>query len=88
MSDQTSVNVTEVSQVGEARRIAGRLAKEAGFGETEIGRLTLVATELGNNLVRYARNGRVVLQTMLTEGGAVAEAVSYTHLTLPTNREV
>jgi anti-sigma regulatory factor (Ser/Thr protein kinase) len=76
LTDQQCVPVTEASQVGEARRLAARLAKAAGFGETEIGRITLLATELGNNLARYAKGGRMLVQTIATASGTAAEIMA------------
>jgi anti-sigma regulatory factor (Ser/Thr protein kinase) len=49
------------SRVGEARRHAAQLAFECGFDEVNAGRLALVVTELGTNLVRHAREGRMWL---------------------------
>ena len=51
----------DASRVGEARRFATQFARECGFDETEAGRVALVVTELGNNLVRHARHGRLLL---------------------------
>lgn len=51
----------DASQVGEARRHAVQVARECGFHETETGRVALVVTELGNNLVRHARRGRMLI---------------------------
>jgi anti-sigma regulatory factor (Ser/Thr protein kinase) len=51
----------DASRVGEARRCAAVIARECGFDETEAGRVALVVTELGNNLVRHARHGRLLL---------------------------
>jgi anti-sigma regulatory factor (Ser/Thr protein kinase) len=53
--------VGEVSQVGEARRAAAALAAIAGFDDVAAGRLALVVTELGTNLARHAREGRLLL---------------------------
>jgi anti-sigma regulatory factor (Ser/Thr protein kinase) len=53
--------VHEASQVGEARRQAARLADTLGFDDVAKGRLALVVTELGNNLVKHARDGRLVV---------------------------
>jgi anti-sigma regulatory factor (Ser/Thr protein kinase) len=58
---QTVVRVTEASQVGEARRVAARLAELAGLGETDCGKVAIVVTELANNLVRHARGGGEIL---------------------------
>lgn len=51
----------EQSQVGEARRAAVRLAERLGFDEVAAGRVALIATELGGNLVRHAQQGRLLL---------------------------
>lgn len=49
------------TRVGEARRHAAQLAHECGLDETEAGKLALVVTELGTNLARHARSGRLLL---------------------------
>jgi len=62
MQHQTVVRVSDVSQVGEARRAASRLAEEAGLDETERGKVAIIATELGNNLLKHAGGGELLLQ--------------------------
>ncbi|NML44428.1 anti-sigma regulatory factor [Ramlibacter sp. G-1-2-2] len=49
------------SCVGEARRHAALLSMECGFNDVQAGRLALLVTELGGNLVRHARQGRLLL---------------------------
>jgi anti-sigma regulatory factor (Ser/Thr protein kinase) len=49
------------SRVGEARRHAANLARDAGFGDVDAGRLAIVVTELANNLVRHAMHGQLLL---------------------------
>ena len=56
------VNVSEPSQVGDARRTASRLAEQSGMGATASGKLGIVVTELANNLVRHAKGGDVLLR--------------------------
>jgi anti-sigma regulatory factor (Ser/Thr protein kinase) len=56
--------VNDTSHVGGARRQAVQLAENAGFGETESGRVALIATELANNLVRHAGGGRLLMQVI------------------------
>lgn len=63
---QSVIAVTERSQVGEARREANRLAELAGFGAVEAGNAAIVAAELATNLVRYAVEGRLLIQTEST----------------------
>ncbi|MBA2964411.1 MULTISPECIES: ATP-binding protein [Ramlibacter] len=51
----------DASRVGEARRHAAHLADECGLDEVEAGRLAIIVNELGNNLVRHATSGRLLL---------------------------
>ena len=71
-----AVQVIESSQVGEARRMAVRLADEAGFGETEQGKVAIIATEMANNLLRHARDGQLLVQILQTEIGKTVELLS------------
>jgi len=51
----------DASRVGEARRHAAQAAAQLGLSDTEAGRLALVVTELGTNLLRHAREGRLLI---------------------------
>ena len=53
--------VDEPSRIGEARRFAAHAGQSLGLGEVEAGRLALVVTELGTNLLRHARGGRLLI---------------------------
>lgn len=57
----TVVPMGDPSRVGEARRHAAQLAARAGLDETATGRLAIVVNELGNNLLRHAKEGRLLL---------------------------
>lgn len=61
--------VTEVSQVGEARRWVVQSARRLGFDETAAGRAAIVATEIAGNLVKHAGGGEIVVR-MLADGAA------------------
>lgn len=63
--------MVEPSQVGEARRIAAALAGALGFSEVERGRVALVVTEAGNNLVRHATGGELLLRSLRDDPGAL-----------------
>jgi anti-sigma regulatory factor (Ser/Thr protein kinase) len=71
MTPHRLFSITEASQVGEARRVAAVLAAEQGFDETAAGRLALVINELGNNLVRHAQKGRL----LVGRGGAADDGI-------------
>lgn len=64
---QLCFNVREQSDVGECRRTASRLAQGRGFDEEEVGKISIVATELAANLVRHGGGGVMLLQ-LLEEG--------------------
>ena len=65
-----SFDVRDASQTGEVRRAAVRQAEELGFDDVATGRVALIATELGNNLVRHAVGGRILVGTVREASGA------------------
>lgn len=62
MAMETTVDVVEQSQVGQVRRLAVELGRSHGLGETDLGRVALVATEMSTNLVKYGKKGTVTLE--------------------------
>lgn len=57
-----SIRVDESSQVGEARRMATTLAGEAGFDDTQTGKVAIIATELATNLLKHATRGEILVR--------------------------
>ncbi|MDB5914230.1 MAG: signal transduction protein fusion protein : serine/threonine protein kinase [Ramlibacter sp.] len=57
----TAFPMEENSRVGEARRHAARLGDLCALDEVAAGRLALVVTELGTNLVRHAQGGQLLV---------------------------
>lgn len=53
--------IDDASRVGEARRFAAQAAAALEWTELEAGRLALVVTELGTNLLRHAQKGRLLI---------------------------
>ena len=51
----------DMSRVGQARRYAAQLSATLGFDEVTAGRVSLVVTELGTNLVKHAESGRLMI---------------------------
>lgn len=51
------VAVEEPTQVGQARRVAQQAAADAGFDDTDSGRVALIATELATNVLKHATSG-------------------------------
>ena len=71
MTPHVVFKIDDPSRVGEARRHAAGLAGSAGFDAVAAGRLALVVTELGTNLLRHARGGRLLLAELPHEAGAI-----------------
>src|SRR6476469_1004423 len=65
------IKVEESSQVAEGRRAVASMAASHGFGETEIGQISIVATELATNLVKHARGGELVLTPPQSDGASL-----------------
>lgn len=59
-----SILMTDASQVGEARRLAAAAAARLGFGETQLGHLAIVVTELARNLVVHATGGELLVRPL------------------------
>lgn len=54
--------IDDITRVGEARRLAQKVAQEAGAEETVLGRIAIVVTEVATNLARHAQNGKFIVQ--------------------------
>lgn len=73
---QFSFPITEPSQVGQARRMANRMAQEAGVDEVGCGRVSIIATELATNLLAHAGKGELLLQAVETGHQRGIEVIS------------
>jgi anti-sigma regulatory factor (Ser/Thr protein kinase) len=69
LNEAVSLAVTDPSRVGEARRAATALARQVGFDDTGTGKVALVVTELGTNLIKHAGGGAILLRSL--EDGTV-----------------
>lgn len=52
--------VHDITQIAETRRTVANLATEVGFDETDVGRASLVASEMATNLVKHAGGGALL----------------------------
>lgn len=59
--EHASFAMDEGTRVGEARRHAAVLSQRAQLDDVQAGRVAIIVTELGNNLVRHARGGFLLL---------------------------
>lgn len=69
-----SFAMEDASRVGEARRHAALLSQYALLDDVQAGRVAIIVTELGNNLVRHAKGGFLLLA--MYEGRREVEVIS------------
>jgi anti-sigma regulatory factor (Ser/Thr protein kinase) len=68
--------VEDESGVGEVRRYAVELARNAGFGTEDAGRVAIVATELGTNIFKHAGRGAILVALFDDETGEGVECIA------------
>lgn len=71
-----SLSVTDASEVAQARREAAAMAGRSGFAAEDAGRVALVATELGTNLVKHGRGGEMLIGPYEDGSGGGIEIVA------------
>ena len=74
--DAVSLAVVESSQAGEARRFAANLSNRLGFDPVIQGKVALIVTELGHNLIRHAQGGELLIQRVEADGKVGIEVVA------------
>ena len=62
--DAVALAVVESSQVGEARRLAQSLARDAGLNPIDQAKVGLIVTELATNLARHAVGGELIVRAL------------------------
>lgn len=62
--EQIHIAVQESSQVAAARRRASALATQAGLDEHRAGVCAVIASEMGTNLVKHAKDGEIFLREL------------------------
>lgn len=67
--------VVEMSQPGESRRAAIAMAQQAGFDETDAGKIAIVVTEAATNLVKHGGGGEMLLRRLQCGEAAGIEVI-------------
>jgi len=68
--------IGEAGEVAAARRAGNALAADLGFDETGAGRVALVITEAGTNIVKHAQRGEILLRTVERQGKLGVEVIA------------
>jgi anti-sigma regulatory factor (Ser/Thr protein kinase) len=74
-----ALTIRDASQVSEARRLAAALARDSGLSETETGKLGIVVTEAATNLLKHAREGELVFNSVRAGGRSGIAMLSLDH---------
>jgi anti-sigma regulatory factor (Ser/Thr protein kinase) len=76
---ETTVDVTEHSQVAEVRRVVAELARKHGMPEIDKARAALVATEVATNMVKYAKRGIAAVSWFVEDGAEGIQIIGADH---------
>ncbi|GAP96958.1 SpoIIE family protein phosphatase [Leptolyngbya sp. NIES-2104] len=76
MKESIALPISEDSQVGEARRLAVAMSIELGFDTTEQGKVAIVVTEAAKNLVKHAKHGEILIQSIDISGATSIEMIA------------
>jgi anti-sigma regulatory factor (Ser/Thr protein kinase) len=68
--------VTDSSQVAQARRLVGDLARDIGFPRERIDQIAIVVTELATNLIKHGAGGHIHARQCDDAGGAGLELLA------------
>jgi anti-sigma regulatory factor (Ser/Thr protein kinase) len=60
--------IVDASQAGEARRVAVECATSNGMNETDCGKVAIAVTEMATNLVKHARDGKILCESVGRNG--------------------
>lgn len=76
MKESIALPISEDSQVGEARRLAVAMSIDLEFDATEQGKVAIVVTEAAKNLLKHAKHGEILIQSIEISGGTSIEIIA------------
>lgn len=76
MSRSVFFALPDATSIGDIRREAALLAKQLHFTETAAGRLGIVVTEIGSNILKHARDGMVLFRPLGEDTGLGIEILA------------
>ncbi|HUB02784.1 MAG TPA: ATP-binding SpoIIE family protein phosphatase [Terriglobales bacterium] len=65
---QFLTEIVDVSNAGEARRIAVECATSIGMDETDCGKVAIAVTEMATNLFKHAQHGKILCESVTGNG--------------------
>jgi anti-sigma regulatory factor (Ser/Thr protein kinase) len=73
---QLAITLSDISQVGEARRAAARAGHRVGMAESDCAKVSIVASELAGNIVRHAGGGELLVRAPAGSSGKGVELIA------------
>lgn len=73
---ETPLIIQEPSQLAQARRQALSLASSLGLSETLAGRVALIVTEIGTNILKYGGGGEMIMRTFADDDAEGVEILA------------
>lgn len=64
MNPMSLVSILEPSDVGEARRVATTAGRTVGLNATELGQLSIIATETASNILKHTSGGEILMRPL------------------------
>lgn len=65
---QLITSIADASDAGKARRVAVDCATSIGMNETDSGKIAIAVTEMATNLVKHARDGKILIESVGNNG--------------------
>jgi anti-sigma regulatory factor (Ser/Thr protein kinase) len=76
VSQTTSIEISDQSGIGHARRIASDLGLRNGFDALGVGKLAVVVTEAASNLLKHCGRGHILLQSLALDASRGIEVLA------------
>ncbi len=73
---QFAMDIVDQSHAGEARRAAAELAEFAGLNDTDRGKIAIAVTEMATNIVKHAKHGKMLFETLGHNGASGLRVLS------------
>lgn len=74
---QRLTDIVDASHAGEARRTAVEYATSIGMNETDCGKIAIAVTEMATNLVKHARCGKILCQSVGQNGSKGVRVLAF-----------
>jgi anti-sigma regulatory factor (Ser/Thr protein kinase) len=71
-----AIAIDDSSQISQARRYASLIASDIGLTETQVGKVSIIASEAASNILQHAVRGEMILRSTRAQGGPAVEMIA------------